>query len=327
MPSQRGGDYRSAGGYGTGSYADPDSYRPFGADTGSQAAGRDALPPAPDVFGRRKASGRKRWPVWARTLLVVGICFAVLLVVQLFFFQAISVRASSMSPTLQAGDRVLVNKVVYDFRSPHRGEIILFHGDAPTWTPDSAVDHDSGAFASIGSAVGRLFGFSSPSEDEFFRRVIATPGDTIACCDVNHHVTVNGRPLNETYVHNDSPMAASKNAPACGSRQFAPVVVSPGSVFVMGDNRVASLDSRCVAQVPFNRIVGRATAVIIGRWASLSVPKTFNDVPKPYGLGDPNRQPVRDEGGLVVVLPLITGFATRRAFRPVTDRRRRSLRA
>ena len=279
------------------------------------------------MFRRRKSSGKQRWPVWGRTLFVIALCFVLLVVVHLFFYQAFSVRASSMSPTLQAGDRVLVNKVVYDFRDPQRGEIILFHGDAPKWTPESATDNDSGVFASIGSAVGSLFGFSSPDSDEFYRRVIAVPGDTIACCDVDGHVTVNGKPLNETYVHNDSPTSASSNAPACGARQFAPVVVSAGSVFVMGDNRVASLDSRCIAQVPMDKIVGRASAVIMGRWASLSVPGTFKDVPKPYSLGNPAPEPAGDQGGAVVVLPLIAVLAGRRAFKRVTHRGGRSLRA
>ena len=321
LPAQRTGSH---GQYG--SSQEQPSYRPWGIDdTGSRPRIEEPPPPAPDVFRRRSSSGKKRWPAWGRTLFVLGLCFVVLVVVHLFFYQAFSVRASSMAPTLQAGDRVLVNKVIYDFRDPHRGEIVLFHGDATKWTPETATDADSGVFAHIGSAVGSLFGFSSPDTDEFYRRVIAVPGDTIACCDVDGHVTVNGKALDESYVHNDSPLATPKDAPACGARKFAPVVVSKGSVFVMGDNRVASQDSRCIAQVPMDKIVGRASAVIFGRWSNLSVPDTFKDVPKPYTLGEP--QGIDNQGGAVVVLPLLAGLAGRRAFRRVTRRGGRNLRA
>jgi signal peptidase I len=329
VPAQRTGRYEGSGSgsyQSPGSYQEQSGYRPFGVDdTGNRPRANEPLPPAPDVFRRRTSSGKKRWPAWGRTLFVIGVCLVVLVVVHLFFYQAFSVRASSMSPTLQAGDRVLVNKVVYDFRDPHRGEIVLFHGDAPKWTPESSTDADSGMFANIGSFLGSLVGLSSPDSDEFYRRVIAVPGDTIACCDVNGHVTINGKPLDETYVKNDSPLSTSKNGPPCGARQFAPVVVSPDSVFVMGDNRTASLDSRCIEQVPMNKIVGRASAVIFGRWDNLSVPPTFGDVPKPYSLGNPAPEPADNQGGVVFVLPLIAGFAGRRAYTAITNRRGRSL--
>ena len=107
VPAQRTGSYGEPG-----SYRQQPTYRPFGTgDTGSQPRISEPSPPAPDVFRRRTASGKKRWPLWGRTLFVLGLAFVVLVVVHVFFYQAFSVRASSMSPTLQAGDRVLVSSM------------------------------------------------------------------------------------------------------------------------------------------------------------------------------------------------------------------------
>lgn len=287
---------------------------------GDERDGRNGQAPAssppPDAF---KRGGFRSWPGWARVLTAIGVLVIVLLITHLFFFQAFSVPSSAMAPTMQAGNRVLVNKMVYDFRAPHRGEIVLFHGSSQ-WTPEVAGDSDSGIFASIGTTVGSWMGISTPSDDEFFRRVIAVPGDTIACCDVNGHVIVNGKPLNETYVHSDSPLDVSGKVPACGARSFDPVVIGKGNVFVMGDNRVASLDSRCVAQVPIDQIVGRATALVWSSWGSLSVPSTFDSVPKPYAM-PLGREVPAGEVGLIVGLPALAAFwdrrASRRAGKPV----------
>jgi signal peptidase I len=280
--------------------------------------------PPKDVF--KRGTGFKNLPGWGRALTALGVLILALVITHLFFFQAFSVPSSAMAPTVQAGNRVLVNKVVYDFRAPKRGEVVLFKGSSK-WAPEGSSDADSGIFSSVGSTVGSWLGISSPASDEFFRRVIAVPGDTIACCDVNGHVTVNGKPLNETYVVNDSPVDVSANAPACGSRSFDPVVVGSGSVFVMGDNRVESLDSRCIALVPISKIVGRATAQVWSSWGPLSIPSTFKDVPKPYSMGPIPRTPADNGAGLVVALPVLAAFAGRRAYNSVTGRKGLSLRA
>jgi signal peptidase I len=288
-----------------------------------QAAQREpAVAPPKDGFKRSGGKFRK-WPGWARFLTAIGVLIVALVLTHLFFFQAFSVQSSAMAPTMQAGDRVLVNKIVYNFRDPKRGEIILFHGSSK-WTPEGATDADSGIFSSVGSTLGSWVGISAPSSDEYFRRVIAVPGDTVACCDVNGHVTVNGAPLNETYVVNDSPVDVSSKVPACGSRYFDPVVVGAGDVFVMGDNRVNSLDSRCLDQVPVDKIVGRATAKVWGSWGPLPVPSTFNNVPKSYSLKAPSPAPLDQSAGLVVAMPLLLGFGAVRA-RHGRSRRRGAL--
>jgi len=106
---------------------------------------------------------------------------------------------------------VLVNKVLYDVRQPERGEVVVFKGP-DNWAPENQQDNDIGFFAKLGRTVGDLVGVSQPGEKDFIKRVIGLPGDTVACCDVQGRVTVNGAPLDEgAYVTEDSPIDVPPN--------------------------------------------------------------------------------------------------------------------
>jgi signal peptidase I len=204
--------------------------------------------------------------------------------VRTFLLQAFYIPSGSMEDTLIAGDRVLVNKVVYDFRDPARGEVVVFQG-TDSWAPVGTSDADIGMFARVGRALGDLVGISRPGEKDFIKRVVGLPGDTVSCCDVDGRVFVNGQPLDESYVIRDSPLddAPPGGAQDCRSRRFDEVVVQPGQVFVMGDHRQVSQDSRCQGQVPIDNVIGRAFLIVwpSGRWASLPAPDTFDTVPQP----------------------------------------------
>ncbi|MET7393885.1 signal peptidase I [Dactylosporangium sp. NPDC005572] len=225
---------------------------------------------------------RKNMPLWQELplLLIVAFCLAVL--IRTFLVQAFFIPSGSMEETLLVGDRVLVNKVLYDVREPQRGEIVVFEGPA-NWAPENQIDKDAGFFAELGRTVGDLVGFSQPGEKDFIKRVIGLPGDTVACCDVQGRVTVNGYPLDESsYVYEDSPLDATPNPRQCTARRFDPVKVEPGQMFVMGDHRGVSQDSRCQGQVPIDNVIGRAFVILwpSSRWGWLSVPETFKNVPK-----------------------------------------------
>jgi signal peptidase I len=318
-------------------------YRPAGAYEGaaggssvSREQERHAVVGLDDDDSWRARARRKRrnMPLWQELplLLVVAFCLAVL--IRTFLLQAFYIPSGSMEDTLLVGDRVLVNKVVYDMRDPERGEIVVFRG-TDAWVPENSTDSDIGFFAKLGRTVGDLVGISRPGEKDFIKRVIGLPGDRVSCCDVQGRVYVNGYPLDEPYVTENAPVDAPPNPKECRSRRFNEIVVEPGQLFVMGDHRLVSQDSRCQGQVPIENVIGRAFAIVwpSGRWDGLSVPATFEHVPKPFAASGPgavspdlNRRSSAPliPGGLAVVLPIL--FASplpQRSPLAVASRRRR----
>jgi signal peptidase I len=280
-------------------------------------------------FGARARRTRKEMPLWQELplLLIVAFCLAVL--VRTFLVQAFFIPSGSMEPRLAVGDRVLVNKIVYDVRQPERGEIVVFRG-TDNWAPENQVDTNAGFFAKLGRTVGDLVGVSQPGEKDFIKRVIGLPGDTVVCCDVNGRVMVNGFPLDEPYVVDNSPLDAPPNARECHSRRFGPVTVEQGQMFVMGDHRLVSQDARCQGQVPIENVIGRAFVIVWpgSHWSGLGVPPTFAKVPRPFAAAAPpgKARPVPANGvpGLVVGMPILASSAlTARSRRARRGRGRR----
>jgi signal peptidase I len=259
--------------------------------TGSWEQDLRRVDPADEEPDRRRGSRKRRgMPLWQELplLLIVAFCLAVL--IRTFLLQAFYIPSGSMENTLLVGDRVLVNKVVYDMRDPARGEVVVFRG-TDAWAPENTPDPDIGFFAKLGRTVGDLVGISRPGEKDFIKRVIGLPGDRVSCCDVKGRVFVNGQPLDEPYVTENSQLETPPNAKECVSRRFDEVLVEPGQIFVMGDHRLVSQDSRCQGQVPIENVIGRAFVIVwpSGRWASLSVPPTFENVPAPFAAGEQAR--------------------------------------
>ncbi|MFC0530206.1 signal peptidase I [Phytohabitans kaempferiae] len=261
---------------------------------------------------RRGGGRRRQMPLWQELplLLVVAFCLAVL--IRTFLLQAFFIPSGSMEDTLLVGDRVLVNKIVYDVRDPERGEVVVFRGP-PNWTPEFQDEPDIGFMAKLGRTVGDLVGVSRPGEKDFIKRVIGTPGDKVKCCDDEGRVQVNGKSMDEPYVLENSDPDLPPNPRECRSRQFDEITVAPGNLFVMGDHRLVSQDSRCQGQVPIDNVIGRAFVIVwpYDRWAGLSVPSNFDDVPQAAALGPPAQAPARlpDQGGFAVVLPLLLPLA------------------
>ncbi|MGH3729978.1 MAG: signal peptidase I, partial [Micromonosporaceae bacterium] len=173
-----------------------------------------------------------------------------------------------------------------------------------------------------------LVGLSQPGEKDFIKRVIGVPGDIVACCDAQGRVTVNGHPLDEPYIFENAPDDVPASDTECRSREFDPVTVPAGHIFVMGDHRLVSQDSRCQGPVPIENVIGRAFLVVwpAERWHTLDVPDSFSDVPKPYAAPDvaPYR-PVVTAPGLFIggfVVPLAWSSAR---CRRIGVRRRRTL--
>lgn len=224
------------------------------------------------------------------------LAFSIALLIRTFLLQAFLIPTGSMENTLRIEDRVLVNKVVYEFRDPRRGEIVVFRG-TQSWAPENRVRRNDGWVSSFARTVGGLVGFTEPNEKDFVKRVIGVPGDHVECCDKHGRVKVNGQPLDETYIFENNRRA---------ERSFGPIVVPPGRLFVLGDHRGLSKDSRAYLRdkwsgtVPIDHVIGRAFLTVwpVPRWGGLPMPATFagvsaesagpgvRDGPLPGGLPD-----------------------------------------
>lgn len=262
---------------------------------------------------RRTRRPRRQLPLWQELPLLLIIAFFLAVLIRTFLVQAFFIPSGSMEDTLLVGDRVLVNKVVYDVREPRRGEIVVFRGTA-AWAPQTADESDSGFLAKVGRTFGDLVGVGRPGEKDFIKRVIGLPGDRVRCCDAGR-VTVNGVPLDESYVYQDSPLELPPDNRRCRSRQFTEVVVPPGQIFVMGDHRMVSQDARCQGPIPIENVIGRAFVVVwpYSRWSSLDIPQTFDKLsrqalPAP-STPDAPATPVdpQPSGGIALTLPIL-GF-------------------
>jgi signal peptidase I len=252
-------------------------------------------------------------PLWQELPLLLLVAFGLAVLIRTFLLQAFYIPSGSMENTLLVGDRVLVNKVVYNVRSPVRGEVVVFRGPS-NWVPESNIPHSDGLLSKVGRTVGDLVGVAQPDEKDFIKRIIGLPGDVVACCD-NGHVTVNGEPLNEPYVTADSPLLPNPVSNQCGPRRFGPITVAPGDMWVMGDHRLVSQDSRCQGLVPMRNIIGKAFVIVWPRdhWATLGVPDTFSQVPRPYNAEREPTVPVRVPGAqIVLIAPILATVSFRR---------------
>jgi signal peptidase I len=186
--------------------------------------------------------------------------------VQTFLFRVYVIPSESMEQTLYgcAGctdDRVLVDRVVYDFKTPQPGDVVVFKGP-PGWSDNEvASGPPTTALGKAGDWLGQLIGLTPASEVDFVKRVIAVGGQKIYCCDANNHVVVDGKPLTEPYIY---------WWPGRGTKQasFGPITVPPGELWMMGDNRNDSSDSRIQAgggvsgAVPVSDVIGKVRTVI-----------------------------------------------------------------
>jgi len=209
---------------------------------------------------------------------LVFVALALALLIKTFLVQAFFIPSDSMQNTLLQGDRVLVNKFSSHFGTPKRGEVIVFR-DPGTWLGEERRQRSGNAvlrgLKDVFVFVGLL---PSDNEKDLIKRVIGVPGDHVACC-TDGKVTVNGIKLDEPYLYRN-PSTGAQDVPS--ERPFS-VTVPPNRLWVMGDHREVSADSRLHMNEPGNgtiaedRVVGRAFVLVwpLSRWSSLPVPATF----------------------------------------------------
>lgn len=188
---------------------------------------------------------------WRELPILVLIALVVAVVVKSFLVQAFFIPSASMRDTLIEGDRVMVNKLSYTLGDLSRGDVVVF--DAPF------SDHNDGEnlVAKVLRNVGEAIGMTQPASD-FIKRVVALEGETI---EISGNVLlIDGNPLVEDYL-----------SPGIVMPDFGPEVIPAGHVFVMGDNRNASQDSRFFGAIPVEDVVGKAFSVVWppSRWSGL----------------------------------------------------------
>ncbi len=273
QPHDPGGEDRDADSDGT-----RGDRRPDGAEMGDApikgATTRDEAERAGrgDAGAREQGAKKRRRTFWRELPILVVIALALTVIIKVFAIQAFYIPSSSMENTLKIGDRVLVNKVVYHLRTIHRGDIVVFSG-LDSWDPTVPQTAPSNPIRRFADWVGSAFGVTA-GEKDYVKRVIGLPGDRVACCDARGRVTVNGVPLNETsYLY-------PGNAPS--SLRFE-VTVPAGELWVMGDHRAVSYDSRehrgdpGGGAIPESKVIGRAFVVVwpLNRLGILPIPATF----------------------------------------------------
>ncbi|MEW1638894.1 signal peptidase I [Streptomyces sp. NPDC093801] len=217
------------------------------------------------------AEAKQHRSFWKELPLLIGIALVLALLIKTFLVQAFSIPSDSMQNTLQRGDRVLVDKLTPWFGSePERGEVVVFH-DPAHWLEGEPTPEPN-VVQKVLSWIGLM---PSAEEKDLIKRTIAIGGDTVEC-KRGGPVVVNGKALDEPYIY-------PGNTP-CDDAPFGPITVPKGKIWVMGDHRQNSQDSRYHMQdstqgfVPVSDVVGRAVVVAwpVTRWATLPVPDTFD---------------------------------------------------
>jgi signal peptidase I len=180
------------------------------------------------------------------TPFLVLLALAVAILVKTFLIQAFYIPSESMEPTLEVGDRVFVNKLAYDIGDLGRGDVIVFANPHPEQLPER------GAVSAFLHWLGEGIGFAQPADEDFIKRVIGLPGETIEIRD--NVVYIDGEPLDEPYL---------TDAARQSNGSFPVTRIPAGHLFMMGDNRGNSADSRYgLGLVPVDKVIGRAFIVI-----------------------------------------------------------------
>jgi signal peptidase I len=210
-------------------------------------------PPPPKARPDREAraeplgSPKKKRSFWKELPVLIVIAFVVALLIKSFLIQAFYIPSGSMEPTLKVGDRVLVEKASDWFGSPSRGDVIVFEREVGM--TGALEEPDEPIWTDISNAFKSLFGFPTAGSQDFIKRVIAVEGDTIRAS--KGVVYVNNEPIDEPYLPEGTQTS-----------DFGRVDVGQDEIFVMGDNRANSDDSRSFGAIPESSVVGKAFILI-----------------------------------------------------------------
>ncbi|KNH15798.1 signal peptidase I [Arthrobacter sp. ZBG10] len=202
---------------------------------------------------------------WRFAFLALALAVVASGLVRSLWLDVYYIPSESMEPLLQGGDRILVSRTGFRDEPIQRGDIVVFDGRG-TFAP---LNSGKGPLGDAASAVTQWLGLTG-SDTTYVKRVIGVPGDHVVCCDAAGQVTVNGKPLAEPYIFSgDAPSTQKFNS-----------VVPEGRLWLMGDHRSLSADSRSLlgapggGMVPVDRIIGRPVQIIwpLDRFAAVARP-------------------------------------------------------
>ncbi|WP_406282184.1 signal peptidase I [Embleya sp. NBC_00896] len=293
----------------------PGDGAPPGADGpgGPGGAGGSGEPEDSGDDEGASASGerpKKKGSFWKELPLLLVIAIVLALLIKTFLVQAFSIPSESMENTIKVGDRVLVNKFSPWFGAePERGQVVVFH-DPGNWLQEAPKQSDNALVRGLQKGMSWVGLMPSADEKDLIKRVIGVGGDRVQCCDAQGRLMVNGKPLDES--------SYLKKGVAPSTKTFD-VTVPKGRIWLMGDNRDNSSDSRYHMDqdgggtVDKDQVIGRAFTVVwpLNRIHGLGVPGTF-DQPG-LGLDVIGNTPLA--AGLVGAVPLVL-WRRRRAGAP-----------
>lgn len=203
-------------------------------------------------------------PLWAHLTelpMLIFAAFVIAVLIKTFFVQAFFIPSGSMLPTLRPGDRVLVEKVAYRFHEPRRHDVVVFEKSVFGEAPDVPWYQDAKNF------VRELLGLPTGVEEDYIKRIVAVGGDTIRYSGTPRHLFVNGNQVDQPFIRGgrdrfSSSLTSSDCERLKMQKSEGGCLVPAGRVFVMGDNRGDSEDSRILGPIDEDRIVGRAFVII-----------------------------------------------------------------
>ncbi|WP_372478329.1 signal peptidase I [Pseudonocardia abyssalis] len=272
--------------------------RRAGASPTSRPAAEYKAQAAAARGGKKVRPGRRRREnFWRELPLLIVVALVLTFTIQTFLAKVYVIPSGSMETTLHGctgcnNDRVLVDKVTYRFTDPAPGDVVVFRGPDGWINTEFSAPQSDNALVNGLQQFGSLIGLAPPDEKDFVKRVIAVGGQTVQCCDSRDRLIVDGDPLDEPYVY------FLPEAGPAREQRFDPVTVPEGQLWMMGDSRNNSSDSRANGHgaVPVENVIGQARLIVLpfGRfgWIDAIDPQTqavgmgvFNGAGTPLAMG------------------------------------------